>query len=147
MFGHLGIEWDITSLTDDERTQLRHGVALHRRFRPLIHSGKVVRFDVAANGATPCGVAHGVVSEHDDEALLCYAQLATGASLVPPTLRLPGFDHKRRYRLAHVPLPGATLEWAGDGAVVRGDTLERFGVQLPMMFPESAMLVHITEAD
>ena len=43
MFGSFGIEWDLTEAGDDELDRLADWVARYKRFRPLLHSGRVVR--------------------------------------------------------------------------------------------------------
>ncbi|MER6941933.1 alpha-galactosidase, partial [Nocardioides sp. NPDC000441] len=50
VWGHLGIEWDLTTMTDEEREELRAWIALHKRFRGLLHSGRVVRADAVPDG-------------------------------------------------------------------------------------------------
>jgi alpha-galactosidase len=47
LFGHLGVEWNVARLDADERSRLAEVIELHKRFRPLLHSGDVVRFDTA----------------------------------------------------------------------------------------------------
>ena len=53
MFGHLGIEWNLLALDDDELDELAEVVALHKRFRPLLHGGDAVRFDPDDGAASP----------------------------------------------------------------------------------------------
>ena len=45
LFGHFGIEWDLTTADAAERARLAEWVALYRALRPLLHSGTVVRGD------------------------------------------------------------------------------------------------------
>ncbi|MEO7745404.1 MAG: alpha-galactosidase [Actinomycetota bacterium] len=57
LFGHAGIEWDITACTDDELERLRAWTALYRELRPLLHGGRTVRRDLPSGlpGSTgPC---------------------------------------------------------------------------------------------
>ena len=146
MFGHLGIEWNLRDLDDDRLDALAEVVALHRRFRPLLHEGDVVRFDTE-----PDFVAHGVYRPDRSEALVGVARVATSPSLVPPPLRLPGLDPDRRYRVEHLALPGEpggpnrTLPaWWRDGLEMTGRGLATTGRQLPAMHPETATLLHLT---
>ena len=90
---------------DRRRSSSATSIALHKRFRPLLHSGDVVRFDVEEPY-----LAHGVYANDRSEALISFAVLASALSHTPPPLRLPGLDPDRRYRVSHVELPGA-----GDG--------------------------------
>jgi alpha-galactosidase len=146
MFGHLGIEWNVSRLDAQERASLAAAVALHKRFRPLLHSGDVVRFDTEASY-----LAHGVYASDRSEALVSFAQLTTAPSLTSPQLRLPGLDADRRYRIEHVWLPGerwglATRQpsWLADGAELTGGQLAASGIRPPTLHPESAVLLHLT---
>jgi alpha-galactosidase len=148
LFGHLGVEWNVMSLRDDERVALAEAIALHKRFRPLLHGGDTVRFDPLDGG----GLAHGVYATDRSEALVCYSQVATSMALVPPLLRLPGLNPSQTYRVTRIPLPDDARErgrgrsepaWIATGVTLDGATLAAIGVQLPVMNPESAFLLHL----
>jgi len=141
MFGHLGVEWNVLELDADERAALAQVIATHRRFRPLLHTGDVVRFDPVVSGTEPVAVAHGVYAPDRREALVSYAQLRTGIGLLPPPLRLPGLDPDAIYSVTEVALglhrpPMATLR-------LTGRQLAAHGVQLPVVAPESGVLLHL----
>jgi len=150
MFGHLGVEWNVLDLDEGDREQLRSFIALHRRFRPLLHSGDVVRFDPVLNGTEVASHAHGVYAPDRSEALVALVQLRTGMSLAPPPVRLPGLDADRRYRVSVVDTgtrhwgPSRTMpSWVTDGVVLTGRQLAVHGLQPPAMHPETALLVHL----
>ena len=145
LFGHLGVEWNVARLDEDRRAQLAAAIAVHKRFRPLLHTGDTVRFDTE-----PAYCAHGVYAADRSEALVSFAQLATSASLTPPALRLPGLDPDVRYRIEHVALPGerwgmalSQPTWLTDGTELTGRQLAAHGIRPPVMHPESAVLVHL----
>jgi alpha-galactosidase len=145
LFGHLGVEWNVMRLDADERAELAAAIALHKRFRPLLHGGDVVRFDIEAPY-----LAHGVYAADRSEALVSFVQLASAASLTPPPLRLPGLDPERRYRVEHVALPGerwgvASTQpgWLAGGVELTGRQLCVHGVRPPVLHPESAVLFHL----
>ena len=94
LFGHLGIEWNLLALTEHELGQLTEVVMLHRRLRPLLHGGDVVRFDTE-----PAYLAHGVYALDRSEAVVAFAVMSTAPSLTPPPLLLPGLEPERRYRV------------------------------------------------
>ena len=157
LFGHFGIEWDVTALADRDRAALARIVALHQRFRPLLHSGDVVRFDPESNGpgsgdgASPAALASGVYARDRSEALVSVVQLRTAMSLSPPPLRLPGLDADRVYRIELVELPHAghvparrQPSWLIDGIELTGRQLAAHGLQMPVMNPESALILHLT---
>jgi alpha-galactosidase len=149
LFGHLGVEWNLLSLGDDELDALAEVIALHRRLRPLLHGGDTVRFATEA-----AYVAHGVYATDRSEAIVSFAQVATAPSLTPPPFALPGLDPDRAYRVTHVPLPGERLgpsrtvpAWWNDGATLTGAALAATGLQLPSLNPESAVLLHLVASD
>lgn len=157
LFGHLGVEWDFRQLDDGTRQELTDLVALHKRFRGLLHSGDAVRFDVpgggpgAGAGPQAANHAYGVYAADRSEALVAYVQLRTGISLVPPVLRLPGLDPDARYLVREVPLPrqpgsmGRTRPaWIERGVVLSGRQLAAHGLQPPSLNPESGALIHLT---
>jgi alpha-galactosidase len=145
MFGHLGIEWDLRRLDDDELAALAEVVALHKRFRSLLHSGDVVRFD-----AEPALVAHGVYARDRSEAIISVARIATSPSLTPPPLRLPGLADDREYLVEHLALPTerpglarSVPAWWSTGLRSTGRQLAVVGIQLPALAVESAVLLHV----
>ena len=146
MFGHLGVEWNVTKLTDEERIALRAVIALHREHRKLLHSGDVVRFDT-----DPAYNAHGVYAADRSAGIVAFAQLATAPSLTPPPLRLPGLDDASTYRVEHLRIPGERWgparvqpRWLASGVELTGRQLAAHGVQPPTLHPESALLFKLT---
>jgi len=146
LFGHLGVEWNVLSLTDEERSRLRDVIALHKRFRGLLHSGDVVRFDPVLNGQAASSHAYGVYATDRSEALVVHAGLTSGMSLLPPPLRLPGLLPDAQYVVEQLPLAGAMVTWAGSGSMFTGTQLAVHGVQLPWQHPESGVLLHLRAA-
>jgi len=102
LFGHLGIEADITQVGADDLAELAGWIEFYERHRALIHSGRVARID------TPDDTAwmHGVVAADRSAALMSYVQLDEPLSDQPAALRVPGLDPRRRYQLTDV-TPGA----------------------------------------
>ena len=142
MFGDLGLECDLTALSEGELDRIGSAIAVYRRFRPMLHGGDVVRFDTS-----PDVIANGVYSVDRSEALISVAQIATAVSQTPDRLRLPGLDPDRRYRVAHVALPGERLgiadathhdglpAWMRDPVVLTGRQLAAVGLQPPRYVP------------
>jgi alpha-galactosidase len=118
-------------------------IALHKRFRPLLHSGDSVRFDPVFNGHTIASHHYGVYSPDRREALVAHVQLTTGLGLLPPPLRLPGLLPEALYTVTQIPLPSSRIEWPASGLTLTGAQLAGHGVQLPRQHPESGMLLHI----
>ncbi len=100
LFGHMGVEWNLLDTDEATRAELAAAIALHKRFRPLLHTGDTVRFDPVNDGDAPSSLAYGVYSSDRTEALIAVVQLRTDISLTPPMLRLPGLDPDQSYRVA-----------------------------------------------
>ena len=149
LFGHLGIEWDLTSITPQESEDLAGVIAFYKQVRPLLHSGRVVRVD----HPDPSVQVHGVVAHDGSEAVFAYVQLASSPTEVPPPVQLAGLDSRRRYRVTTVPLAGgpsaqqvAAPPWEADTIVLTGQVLMRVGLQMPVLHPEQAVILHLTPA-
>ncbi len=145
LFGHLGIEWNITALTDEERVALQAVLAMYKEHRELLHTGDVVRFDT-----DPAYCAHGVYAADRSAGIVSFAQLVSAPSQTPPPLRLPGLDPERRYRVEHLGIPyerwgsGRTQPaWLDGGVELTGRQLAAHGIQPPTLHPESAILVRL----
>ncbi|RAO48635.1 Alpha-galactosidase [Micromonospora saelicesensis] len=150
LFGHHGIEWDIASISAAEQTELAAWVALHKRLRPLLHAGRVVRVD----HPDPAVWAHGVVDHDNTRAVYAVARLTTSVTQVPGAVRLPGLDPGRRYRVRQVsgvPAP-ASIDlspptWLAGGLTLSGAALARVGVQLPALHPEQSLVLEVDAVD
>ncbi|RLK46449.1 alpha-galactosidase [Microbacterium telephonicum] len=154
LFGHMGIEWDLTEASSSERARLAEWVAYYKRRRRLLHSGTVVHADVP----DPSYRLHGVVDEEQNEAL--YAWVCTASSTVwpPPPVALPGIDPDRHYRVAlDGPITavdgiathwGAPLEWLMSGGVeLPGRMLTSAGIALPELFADRAVIIRAIAID
>ncbi|MDX6327533.1 MAG: alpha-galactosidase, partial [Nocardioidaceae bacterium] len=68
LFGSFGIEWDLTTASDEELEQLAAWVARYKRFRSLLHTGRAVRPESSDEAV----LLHGVVASDASEALLAH---------------------------------------------------------------------------
>jgi alpha-galactosidase len=149
LFGHFGLEWDITSLDPAGRDAVTRLVSTYKRHRALLHSGDVVH----ADHPDPASSVHGVVAEDRSEALFAYVSLTTRAAEVPAPVRLPGLDPTADYRLELVDTGGEPFAvqkeppgwWPppGSSAVLPGAFLGAVGVQVPVLGPEQALVLHL----
>jgi alpha-galactosidase len=146
MFGHLGVEWNVTTLNDEERVALRAVIAMHKEHRELLHTGDAVRFDT-----DPAYNANGVYAPDRSQAIVSFAQLRSAPSQTPPPLRLPGLDADAVYLVKHLGIPferwGAARvqpTWLQNGVRLTGRQLAAHGIQPPTLHPESAVLFQLT---
>ena len=98
-FGHFGIEWDISAATAADRAEIVRWVSLHKRFRDLLHSGRVVR----ADHPDPDLWVHGVVDKAGGEAVFAVVSLRHRVWTRPGRVRLPGLLDGASYRVTLLP--------------------------------------------
>jgi alpha-galactosidase len=147
LFGHAGIEWDITTCTPDESAALASWAALYKQLRGLLHTGDVVRADHPDPGAW----LHGVVSADRREAVFGYVRLVTSPDATPGRLRLPGLDPALDYEVVRRDEAGTALGgyarplpwWSRGRTVAGGGVLGRIGLPAPLLNPEEAVLLHL----
>ena len=147
LFGHFGIEWDLTQADDAERERLAAWVQLYKQLRGLLHSGTVVRSD----HPDPSLWIHGVVATDLSQAVYAFTTTATAVWSPPGRVRLPGLDPDAAYHVAPLPpgnqLHGPTkypLDWWNSGVELSGRTLAVAGIQAPVLFPERLVLIRVT---
>ncbi|MGW0803903.1 alpha-galactosidase [Nonomuraea sp. NPDC002799] len=140
LFGHMGVEWDLTSASAAELEELATWIALHKRLRPVLHAGRVVR----ADHADPSALVHGVVLP--ERAVFAVVQLTSRVAVLPEPVRLPGLDPAALYevRVAGPTPQGALLpEWAAGPVRLRGAVLGELGLPAPALRPASALIVEL----
>lgn len=149
LFGHFGIEWDLTTADAGERAALATWIGVYKRYRHLLHTGRVVR----VVSPDPVVWMYGVVSPDRRQALMAQARLDESAAERPPRLRVPGLDPATRYRAQWAgPVPTgvtAPYEEKVDPAgpigehTVNGHTLSVTGLPMPRRTPHSVSLVEL----
>jgi alpha-galactosidase len=149
LFGHFGIEWDLTTTDGSERAALAGWIAVYKRYRHLLHTGRVVR----VGSPDPAVWMHGVISGDGKLALMAQVQLDESAAERPPRLRVPGLDPATRYRArwagpapAIVPAPyEREVDPAGPlgDATASGHMLASAGLPMPRRAPHSVTLVEV----
>ncbi len=143
LFGHAGIEWDITGCTDEEIASLKSWADYYKANRDLLHSGKMIRVEQPNDEA----FLHGVVAQDKSKAIFAYAALKATAGSLPNTLQLLGLEAAANYRVKLVEPAGAAF-WIGrkaphwfDGVTLSGAALAQVGLKTPVLAPEQAFLV------
>ncbi len=146
LFGHLGIEWNLLSVNDDERAQVASAVALHKRLRPLLHTGRTHRCE----HPDPSGLVYGVVSDDRSHAVFAYVQMQPSQANVSAPMRLVDLDPEAHYTVSIINDLGLPTEmsrqsppWFPGPVEATGAQLMQTGLQLPVIHSEQALLVEL----
>jgi alpha-galactosidase len=149
VFGHSGIEWDLTATSPDERAQLRQWVSFVKSVRPLIHSGELVRVDRPAEPGT---ALFGVVAPDRRAAVFAFVRTHTSARFGNAPVVFAGLDPDVRYRVERLHLTGAEAlvhvqPVAQPPAVIvaPGGLLMHAGIAAPALPPEQAVVYRLSE--
>lgn len=143
LFGHMGMEFDLTELTQQEAETVKAAVALHKRHRSLIHTGDLVRMNTPA-----CASAFAIVAADHSEAIVSYTQVSTRMDTVPETLHFAALDPNAIYQLGVVwPVQKSKDDLGFRRGKFSGDTLMKVGLQLPIMLPETNLIFYLTRSD
>jgi alpha-galactosidase len=137
VFGHLGLELDLTICSQSELQLIKQAIDWHKKFRGLLHSGDAVRFDCESASQ----ISHGVYSQDRNEALVSLVQLIeTKQGEDAEFLRLPGLDSECRYRVAVLDSNFVTSRDVGE---YTGQQLANTGLKLSKMRPETGTIFHL----
>ncbi len=150
LFGHFGIEWDLTAATAAERAELAAWIAAYKELRPLLHGGDVVHGDHHDLALW----LHGVVAPDRSRAVYALVQTATSVQSPPGRIRLPGLDDDTVYHVTplapgdhcHGPADGPP-PWWDEGVRLPGRVLSAVGVQAPVQYPERLVLIEARHAE
>ncbi|MNC18966.1 Alpha-galactosidase [compost metagenome] len=149
LFGHLGMELDPMTADAAESAGYERYVQLYKQWRPLLHTGKQWRVDMP-DATTQ---VQGVVAEDKSQALYLVSQLAMPDYTLAGNLRVPGLDPAARYCITLLDHPqisvvgkgGHTMRklpgWMETTQTVSGEWLAQAGLALPILDPESAILI------
>ena len=147
LWGHAGLEWNLTEATDAERKMLASWIAYYKEKRNLLHSGRTVRTEHADSSA----YLHGVVAQDKSEALFMLAQLRTSQFSRPNAIRLTGLEENSIYEVKVVEPAGAAEfmqlkppTWF-EGVRLSGAALASFGLKSPVLRPEQALLIEVKQ--
>ena len=151
LFGHFGIEWDLTKAEPAELDRLREWVDLYKELRGLLHTGRSVHGD----HPDPALELNGVVAQDGSEAVYALVAHGTSALYPPGPVRLPGLLPDAVYHLRPQP-PGERPDgnahrwgahlpwWREEGVRLSGRVLEQAGIQVPVLYPERLVLLRAT---
>ena len=143
--GHMGMELDLRALGPEDEDTLKSAIRFHKKWRSLLHTGRLHRL---------AGEAHidarMTVAANGGRFLAGFIQTRTQPDAAPAIARLAGLEPQARYRLrfaqgAPVPLEGARsfasplLEPGGFAA--SGQALMTSGFRLPSGWPDMIFVV------
>jgi alpha-galactosidase len=145
MWGHMGIEWDLTTATPEDLAALREWITFHKSVRHLLHTGQVVHADLP----NPALQLDGVVAADRTDALYRLSALEHTLTWPPGRVPLPGLDPERSYQIsAQPPGDGPTHRfapaWATDAITLPGHLLEHVGIQAPLLPVDHLVLIRAT---
>ena len=140
LFAAFGIEWDLSLAGKDDLDRVAAWVRMHKKWRPVLHTGRTVRLDLT----DPAVLAHGVIAADRRSALLAHVQLDESSSDRGVVLRVPGLDPALRYAPTWAgPADPSPLDPAGPtgGQSLSGAALARSGLWLARCRPETIRLI------
>jgi alpha-galactosidase len=172
IFGHFGMEWDISAATAQELAQLKEWISFYKANRGLLMGGDLVRLDFP----DPNLLAYGVIAPDRSSAIYTVVSMGRSEVMLPGRLRFPGLDPDRRYRIRPIPVGSPpsglnpppwwraittefepsgerrALGWGlppdgGDGLVLSGAALASTGVMAADIHPEHAILYRVDALD
>ena len=146
LFGHAGIEWDISETDSTIRKALTSWARFYKENRDFLHTGKMLRID----HPDPNGYLYGVVSSSGDRALYAYVQLEPSQGIHPAPLKFRGLAAKATYSVKAIYPAGhprymlrETPPWLR-GITLSGSALASVGLATPILAPANAILIEIT---
>ncbi|MGJ7096178.1 alpha-galactosidase [Vibrio hannami] len=142
--GHMGVELDPVKESAEEKKAFAHYIALHKQYRDLLHSGRSFRLNASDGRQNIYGVMN------DDEMVITVCQLAMPDYALPTPLRISCIDTDASYEVKLVEMPTTSFQlmkqrpqWLDKTLTLSGDNLKEIGLTLPILDPESALMVHV----
>lgn len=143
MFGHMGVEANLLTMSPEDRVELKQAIALHKQHRELILGSELIRLDLPEYES-----GFGIIAPDKQEAMFSYALLAGHPNSIPGRFRFRGLEAGAHYAINLI-WPQQPYNYSKsildviDGAILSGDSLMRMGMQLPYMMPESLLIFHL----
>ncbi|MFC8303283.1 alpha-galactosidase [Specibacter sp. NPDC057265] len=150
IFGHFGIEWNISAISEEQTAELSQWVDFHKENRALFHTGVSVHADLPDSALD----LRGVVAQDGGRAVFALTQREASITYPSGRITLPGLTPQDQYlvTLSH-PLDDmvgngqSPLEWPLHESTLSGRVLETVGLQAPVLFPEQSVLIMLTRVD
>lgn len=152
ILGHMGMELDLRDESAHDLKTLRAGIALHKKHRELIHSGRFVRLESSEHTNLV-----GCIAQDRGEALFSYAKLDVELPTLPQPIHFAGIDPSRNYRVRLVwpqynpsisaPSIVDVADLSGEGCIFSGAALIEHGMQPPLTFPDICLIYHLESCE
>lgn len=153
LLGHMGVEWDISRISEEEKAQVAEWIKLHKKWRDVIHTGTVVYADLGVANTD----VRGVVAHDKKRAIFTLTQTNTAETYPPGTFHLPGLDQDTKYSVRALldlslsksgSVGQSPLRWATETGplVLTGKTLGTVGLQIPVLEPERLVVIEVEAA-
>jgi alpha-galactosidase len=150
-YGHMGVEADLTKMTDDDREIIGEAIARHKADRDMWHSGTFHRIRTV----DPNLIGALTISKDQRSGRMILSQIDRPRATVPPVVSVPGLDHGLKYRVSLQTI-NRTVREANrkfehplyeDGFVMSGAELELLGIHLPSLYAQSGLSISIDAAN
>jgi alpha-galactosidase len=144
LFGHMGLELDLRALSESDIERLSAHIEAYKRFRPLLHSGRLWRIALDDDHGALC-----VSSQDGREALALVVRTGSAALGRAAQLRFPGLHREVLYKLSAVkpisPSVGQSLSLSvmSGAQKMSGQVLTGRGLEVYLPRPESSLLLHL----
>ena len=144
LFGHFGIEWDLTQTDHTTRASIAEWVSFAKDIRDLVATGRTVFGD----GTDPGLDVRGMVAADKSRAIYAVTQITTTITSPPAPITLPGLNPHINYRVRIIhpggqdPQPGQSpLAWDRQESVLNGHILSTIGLRPPVQYPQQATII------
>ena len=146
LFGHMGLMFDVLQLSRESQAYVTRYVTFYKQLRGLLHVGQCLRIETL--DTTAC-LAGGIFGPRN--AIIGVVQLRRSRFSRSDVIRLPGLDPEKNYQIhvldASEEVAAQRLPWMSEPrARISGQWLMQAGLRLPVMPPETALLIEVTVA-
>lgn len=150
-FGHMGVELDPSQLSAELKNELKSWIELHKSLRHVLHSQLAESFDLPIMDGRH---VFGVVLSDDQGPLhmiVAVAQATHPKREQPAPLRLPLHGSNANFIIQEIgPVKcsfarsiATQREMLGGKIKIAGELIAQHGIPLPLLYPESAILLEI----
>ena len=148
LFGHLGVELDPLQATEEDKKGFSRYINIYKQYRPLIHEGTLYRLDSDDPQAQNITA---IVSPNRRQALVVIAQRTMPTWALSGTLRIQGLEPQTAYKVSVIDaasnfkcgIVSTQPAWVTEGVTLTGEWLQYAGLAMPVLDPESAVLLRV----